>query len=121
MKLIAALAAALSLSLAAAAPRSADACGDYGSFQRRETAVGIWPSIARRDGQLLLELHYPRFALSGEHLYMDSFVLVRDARLRQFERALAAPDARGLRVTVEEVAPGRWRVRSWEKKQNAGA
>jgi hypothetical protein len=122
MKTIAAL---LALALATVATvRPADACGDYGSFSApvaRETAVGVWPQLSHdRDGRLHLSLGYPRFAVSGEHLYMSDFALVPDARLRRFERALAAPGARDLVVTVEEVEPGLWRVRSW-KKQNRGA
>ncbi len=113
MKTIAAL---LSLALATtAAVRTADACGGYGSFQpRKETAVGVWPKVSHdAEGKLQLELHYPRFTLGGEYLYMAYFDIVRDARLRSLERVLAGPHGRNVEVTVQEVSAGTWRVINW--------
>lgn len=114
MKTIAAL---LSLALATTtAVRTADACGGYGSFERitKETATGVWPKVSRdAEGKLQLELHYPRFTLGGEYLYMQYFDIVRDARLRGLERVLAGPHGRNVEVTVEEVRAGQWRVIGW--------
>src|SRR5687768_2018782 len=45
---------------------------------KAERATGQWPSLVERDGKLFLELHYPRFEQSGEHLYMDTFEIVDD-------------------------------------------
>jgi len=114
MKTIAAL---LALALATTATvRTADACGGYGSFQpvKKETAVGIWPKVSRdAEGKLQLELHYPKFTIGGEYLYMQYFDIVRDARLSRLERVLAGPHGRNVEVTVQEVGAGQWRVVSW--------
>ena len=117
------LALALSLAflatatVAATAP-AARACGGYGDFAVKpapERAVGQWPSIARADGGARLELHYPRFARSGAHLYMETFTVVADRNLRRLERRLAGDVGWSVQVSVEEVRPGLWRVTGWQE------
>jgi hypothetical protein len=109
---------AFALSLTAAAPR-AEACGDYtlAKVTTRERATGQWPSLERRDGVLKLALSYPRFARSTDFPYLDWFTVVADRNLRRLERALAEQGSWNLRVTIEEVSPGRWRVVSWRADQ----
>lgn len=119
------IALALSLALLATATVAATApvaraCGGYGDFKRTpERAVGQWPSIARADGAVRLELHYPRFARSGAHLYMETFAVVADGNLRRLERRLASDVGWSVQVSVEEVSPGLWRVTGWKQTPRA--
>jgi hypothetical protein len=121
------LAFALSLVLLATATTAATAsdaraCGGYGDFKRTpERAVGQWPSIARADGAVRLELHYPKFARSGAYLYMEQFAVVADRNLRRLERRLAGDVGWSVQVEVEEVRPGLWRVTGWQETPRTDA
>jgi hypothetical protein len=98
--------------------RSAEACGGYTEFRLpRESAVGVWPKLERdREGHTRLSLGYPKYALSGDYLYMGFFTVVPDRNLRRLERELARPASHQLEVTVEEVRPGAWRVVGWTRR-----
>lgn len=111
------VALALAIAVTTVAPGPADACGSYGPT--RERAHGQWPSIPRADGAVQLELHYPKFARSGQHLYMDRFTVIADRTLARLERRLAGAVGWQVEVSVEEVAPGRWRVTGWRELPRA--